>query len=263
MFASQAIAFRSSDAEELDFDPSLRPDEDQIIRIHGFRVPDAIQSALTNPLSVETLAFSTANVERIAGLFVGSLEPTPTVAFQSFNRRQMLMTNGFSIILHGDTFRRLEEPGLILDSRLAALIDGDSLFLRSYAQASRVLDLTNYYSEATNEEIAEFLESDRLHCEDVAALKDAADTWVRRKIAILRRSGAVSQLAPRKVKTAGAEFDVTIVIKRVNGKDTIVLPGDRASLKDLLRFLDEDYYKSPLSDARYVSHSKRKLASSV
>src|SRR5687767_1340772 len=36
LFASQAEVFRSEDEEVLAFDPSLRPAEDQIIRIGGF-----------------------------------------------------------------------------------------------------------------------------------------------------------------------------------------------------------------------------------
>ena len=260
LFESQESAFRSEDAEELDFDPSLRPDEDQIIRIPAFVLPDAIRSALENPLGVTPLSFSPETADRIVGLFVGGLAPNLKVLLQTFNRRQMLTASGLSIILRGDTFRRLDEPGLVLDSRLSAVVDGGDLFLRSYTQAARVLDLTEYYQEATDEEITEFAGSERLYCEDLDGMKAAADTWVRRKVAILAKSGVMAQLSPKKAKTIAAEFKISIGIKRVGGKDRIVLPQDRQALKELLRFLDEDYYKSALSDARYVSHSKRKLA---
>ena len=259
LFQGQEAAFRSDDAEELDFDPSLRPDEDQIIRIPNFSVPDAVRSALENPLSVDVLSFSSASAERVVGLFVGQLKPKVKVLFQTFNRRQVLTTGGFSVVLRGDTFQRLEEPGLILDGRLSAVIAGSDLFIRNYAQAARVLDLTEYYREATDNEITEFVGDERLHCDDPDVLKTVADTWVRRKVAILAKSGVLAKLSPKKAKTIGAEFGVVVGIKRIGGKDRIVLPEDRLALKELLRFLDEDYYKSPLSDAKYVSHSKRKL----
>ncbi len=37
----------------------------------------------------------------------------------------------------------------------------------------------------------------------------------------------------------------------------IVLPTNPTQLRRLLRFLDEDYYESPLSQTRFLSNSKR------
>ena len=37
----------------------------------------------------------------------------------------------------------------------------------------------------------------------------------------------------------------------------IVLPESPSELRKLLRFLDEDYYESPLTQTQYVSNSKR------
>jgi hypothetical protein len=260
LFATQAAAFRSPDDEVLAFDPSLHPGEDQVIKIGAFSVPSQIQQALENPMNVASIAFSAQSVDQIVGLFVGQLQPTLHVRFQAFSRRQMLTTSGLSIILSGNTFKRLEEPGLVLDNRLCALIEGSDLFIRTYAPAARVLDLTSYYREATDEEIDTFAGHERLRCEDTSTLKTAADTWTRRKIALLLKSGLIDSVSPRKAKKLAAEFDVSVLVKKVGGKDKILLPTDRHALKDLLRFLDEDYYKSPLTKTRYVSHSKRKLA---
>jgi hypothetical protein len=82
---------------------------------------------------------------------------------------------------------------------------------------------------------------------------------VRRKVAILSKSEVMAQLSPKKARSVAETFGLAIAVKRIDGKDRIILPVDRRALKDLLRFLDEDYYKSALSDTRYVSHSKRKI----
>jgi hypothetical protein len=263
LFASQTEAFRSTEEEVLAFDPSLRPAEDQIIRIGSFHLPDQIREALSNPMGVTPIAFSAESTDRIVGLFVGDLQPAVRVRFQAFSRRQMLTTSGLSIILSGNTFRRLEEPGLILDNRLCAVVEGTDLFIRTYAAAARVLDLTNYYREATDDEIDEFIGNDRLHCDDVAGLKAAADTWTRRKVAILLKSGVLASVSARRAKEIGAEFKVAITLRKTGGKERIALPTSRRELKDLLRFLDEDYYKSPLTKTRYLSHSKQKLPPAI
>ncbi len=41
------------------------------------------------------------------------------------------------------------------------------------------------------------------------------------------------------------------------GGNRIVIPSNKTELRRLLRFLDEDYYESALSQMRYVSNSKR------
>src|SRR5690606_10765830 len=110
--------FHAADAEVLEFDPSLKPAEDQIIRIGGFALPESISDALNDPISVSPFSFSADTADKIAGLFVGRLAPEPSVLFQVFSRRQVLSSTGWSLILSDDTFRRLEEPGLVLDSRL-------------------------------------------------------------------------------------------------------------------------------------------------
>lgn len=258
LFEVQAIAFSPSGAEVLAFDPALRPAEDQIIRIPDFAVPASIQAAIDDPLSVDVLSFSEDTTVQIVGLFIGRMTPKPRVLLQTFNRRQMLTTKGFSLILSGDTFKQLTEPGLTLDDRLSAVIEGSDLLIRSYIQAARVLDLTDYYSEATDQEVAAFAQHERLYCEDVGALQTAADTWVRRKVALLAQS-EVLKMAAKKIRDAATEFKLDIVVKKVGGKDKIVLPQDRQGLKNLLRFLDEDYYHSPLTAALFVSHSKQKL----
>lgn len=259
LFESQSLEFLWEGIEVIPFDPSLRPDEDQVLQIDNFALPEAITAALRNPLSVPTLAFSVDGLESIAGLFVGEIEPTPRVLFQAFTRRQMLRTSGLSIILSNDTFRRLEEPGLVLDSRLCAVVQGTDLFIRSFAPAARVLDLASYYREATDEELKVFTSNAHLHCEDDAAIQAVADSWVRRTVAILVKSGLLDNISARKARDVASTFDVSIEIKRVNGREKIVLPMDRAGLKDILRVLNDDYYLSALTTTRYVSHSKRRL----
>ncbi|PZR45670.1 hypothetical protein, partial [Paraburkholderia fungorum] len=58
------------------------------------------------------------------------------------------------------------------------------------------------------------------------------------------------------IAKVAVSFDIEIKTQEVDGKPAIVFPETRAELKRVLRFLDEDYYQSPLSDARYISNSK-------
>jgi len=263
VFQTQAAEFTGPSIELLDFDPSLRPDEAHIIRIPQFVLPAPIRAAMENPLGVEPLGVTSETLGQIAGLFVGDLEPAISVRIQSFDRRQVLTAKGLSMILDGNTLRRLAEPGLALDITLSALIEGSDLFLRSYTRAKRVLDLTTYYREATDAELDKFSSHAKVHC-DLASLKKVADSWIRRKVALLLDSPDFKVLSPRKAAGVARKFNLRLAIKKEDGEEHIVIPTeDRKALKDLLRFLDEDYLESPLSGSRFVSHSKRKLKPGV
>lgn len=62
------------------------------------------------------------------------------------------------------------------------------------------------------------------------------------------------------MKPAAQEFNVPFnTITAAGGVEQLILPLQKAELKKVLRFLDEDYYKSPLSSTNFVTNSKRRL----
>ena len=162
-------------------------------------------------------------------------------------------------MLSGDTLTQMTEPGLVLDSQLAAVVDGDSLYFRNFNSAKRVLSLADYYREATDVEVVAFAGHARIHCDDVDGLQAVSDTWIRRRVAILIEEGILDGIRPRAAATVAQRFEVVLTVRRVNGHDKIDLPVNRMELKKVLRFLGEDYYEAPLSGTKYESHSKRRL----
>jgi hypothetical protein len=59
------------------------------------------------------------------------------------------------------------------------------------------------------------------------------------------------------IKAVAIEFNIALELVQDAGAEMIKLPATKAELKTLLRFLDEDYYKSPLSKVQYLTNSKR------
>src|SRR5262245_26203931 len=101
-FVQQASLLKGTDTELVDFHPSLRPDEDHLIRIANFQPPSAIRAALEAPLSVQTLTVNVTTLPTIRGLFVGEIKPRLSVRIQAFDKRQVLSRRGLSMILTGD-----------------------------------------------------------------------------------------------------------------------------------------------------------------
>ena len=81
-----------------------------------------------------------------------------------------------------------------------------------------------------------------------------ANTVIRRKIALIKQSGVLEKFTTEQIVGTAQTFNVAIQTTE-DGK--IILPTNPTQLRRLLRFLDEDYYESPLSQTRFLSNSKR------
>jgi Kiwa KwaB-like protein len=259
LFGSQRDAMMHEGRERSEFAAGYRPDERELSFINHYTLPDPILAAIANPIQCEPLTMEQRAEAPIKGLFAHD-EATNEVLFQVFDRRRLLSTRGFSIILDGDTFRRLEEPGLTLDSKLAAVYSGGRLYFDSFHLASRLLDLSFYYREATDAEIRRFARGAGVVVNNLDGLIAVADSRIRRRIAGILDSGILDQQTPRRIQQAGRDFGLDLRIRRVENQDRLEVPQDKKALKDFLCFLEEDMFKSALTETRYLTNSKRRLA---
>jgi hypothetical protein len=118
----------------------------------------------------------------------------------------------------------------------------------------RVFDLSEYFNEATAEEITTFASHEKLDVANIAEFVAGASAPVRKKIALIRQSGILEKFTTEQIVAAAQNFNVVI---NTSQEGKITLPSNGTELRRLLRFLDEDYYKSPLSETHYISNSKR------
>ena len=117
-----------------------------------------------------------------------------------------------------------------------------------------MFEVDDYFKEATATEVKAFAAHPMLVTADAAAFEAAASSTVRRKIALIVQSGILDKHSVATIIATAKPFKVDIQLD-ANGK--IILPESPSDLRKLLRFLDEDYYESPLTQTQYVSNSKR------
>jgi len=259
-FKRQEDALFASDPDEVAFDPGHRPDEAEISFIEDWEVPEQLARCAHAPLEHQTLTLQTDTTDKISGVFGAEVVGgKPYLFFQTFDRRRVLGGTGFGLLFSNGTFRKLSDPGIVLDRKLVALYRDKRLYFQSYFMARRVLDLSGYYREATNEDLVEFAKLERVDLETPTTLSDNADEWVRRKVAMLRDSNVLNKVPPKKIADEAEAYGLTISVTAKRGKDAIQFPEDKPALKKLLRFLDESYYTSPLSGEKFVANSKRRL----
>ena len=254
-FAGQKEAFFTERPAKVPFEADYIPEDEELLFIRGFRLPEAMKSALLNPLAVDRL--TAEELQDIRGIFTGDAEGHE-VSLQVFDRRRLLSTKGFSLVLEKDAFKKLADAGLTLDNKLAAAVQNGRLYFHSFALARRLFDLSAYYAEATDADLDTFVTHKAALFEDPASLHRSADSWVRKKVALILQSGILDRERPAKIATvAEEEFGLTFQVQTVGNQEKLRFPSDKKALKEMLHFLDADYLTYTLTGTHYLSNSKR------
>ena len=266
LFAEQQAALLN-DRQPIGFTGSYNVDEGEIFTIADYPLPPAIGQAIGNPLTCPVLNLNT-ETHRIKALFSGTwTAANKTANFQVFDAGKLLSNRWTLIglpIQAGDTYKRLEEPGLILQDKLTAHFHNGTLHFSSYHNTKRFLDLADYYREATDTDLDDFAATDLFAFEDEASFKEQADSIIRKKIALLQKNEVLKDLTIANIQTVANNFNAELPEKYhitifVNDDGKLVVPGDKKQLKELIRFLDEDYVTAPLTKRKCLTNSKKYL----
>jgi hydrogenase maturation factor len=71
------------------------------------------------------------------------------------------------------------------------------------------------------------------------------------------QSAILEKVDLEETKKVANVFGIDLKTATVDGKLVLVLPENKAELKKVLRFLDEDYFQSSLLSTPHLSNSKR------
>ncbi|POA35595.1 MULTISPECIES: Kiwa anti-phage protein KwaB-like domain-containing protein [unclassified Pseudomonas] len=255
VFESQGNAFFEGVDTIVSFDGRYVPEEGELLSINDFADVDGLSNAIANPLAIDQYDPATHSLDSVKALFMGRIhESSPQILIQLFERRRLIARSGLAMFFAGNQFQKMTDSGLSLDTKLLAVIEGDTLKFQSFHFARRVFELSEYFKEATNEEVTTFAEHEKLAVGDVAEFLDSAGPQVRKKISLIRQSAVLENFTVQEILAVATTFQFSINLSE-DGR--IEVPTNRTELRRLLRFLDEDYYESPLSRTRFISNSKR------
>lgn len=207
-----------------------------------------------NPLHYPNYDIGRHSIDSIYALFIGTIEEGERfLLFQLFEKRHLISAGKMTLFFDGNTFLKIENPGIVLDNKLLAILHGDQLIFKSFSQLRKVFDVDDLFEEASNADIEMLSELPSISIPDLNGLIASCDSIIRKKIGLIMRSQILETHSPQSIQAAAQGFGINISMD--NGK--IVLPSDRHELKRIIRFLDEDYYEAPISHIKYVSNSKR------
>jgi hypothetical protein len=257
IFSQQEAKFRSAE-DFIDFDGKYKPDDDECLVINDYDDIDGLHNAIANPLGVPEIAPSIDEFESIKALFMGRVDgANRIVVIQAFDKRRILSNKGLSIFHSANVYKKIEGLGLTIGTVTTSILEDDRLLFRNFHAARQIFDLSQYYKEATDDDLKEFAALASVSVADPEQFVASADTWIRRKVSLVMQSGILDKVEFEETKKIAAMFGIDIQTKHEEDVVSLLLPEKKAELKKLLRFLDEDYFQSVLSSTLHLSNSKR------
>lgn len=253
--------FTEQGRDEIPFDGKYKPDPGEILVISGFDDIDGLTEAIANPLSIPEVSPTPEAFGTIKALFSGNVDQNgvASVLIQHFDKKRVISTNGLSIFHAANVYKKIEGIGLTVDSKLTAILRDGALKFHSFHLLRQIFDVSEYYKEATDGDIHQFASMACVMVADSAKLIAISDTWVRRKLWLISQSQILEKVPVSDIKAVAAEFHIELKTEIDDGSEKLVIPDEKKQLKTILRFLDEDYYKSPLLANYYLANSKRPL----
>lgn len=235
--------------EKIEFEGQYRTEEDQVLFISEYKINFIIDKLVIN---FETLKEDDiVNIKCIIFFYDKN-----KIVFQLFDSRKIINPKKFSLIYDNNTFSKLDKKGITISNNIDALFDNNQLFFSSLTNASKIFDLSDYYREVTDLEIEKFKKSDIIvFSQDID--NNLFDSKMRKKLYLIQKNKVVETIKLNFEKVSS--YAKSIGVDEYFKDDKIYFPNDKKKLKTLINFLNDDLYKSNISDLLYETNSKRKV----
>ena len=246
--------------DEIPFDPGYRIEENELFALPDFRMPEWLNRE--SPESIQDLdAINTVpdSMEDICGIvgFAVDRSGQPLHLFQNFSRSRVIQPRRI-LFLDGKSYSTSKDRALSLSSQLAAVHSPQDrkLLFRDFRATNSFLPLSDFYKEASEQEIRGVLSHPLLGPDNIDALASEPSPWFRKRFAMLRDSGLLNQVSASDLQRRASGYPVRVDV--VN--DKVVFPSDKRSAKRLLQFLNEEIFRGAITQTVYETNSKRETA---
>ena len=158
----------------------------------------------------------------------------------------------------GNIFAKMNNSAFIVEDKIHALYEEGKLYFQSYTVANQIFSLIDFVTEATNAEIESFGEIDGINV-NTESIKHIANIKTRRLIKLLSNTDNISAFMRKAPRTKTSLLNKYGVNAQINENKELVLPTNNvADLNRVLEFLNEDIFRSVITDRLYRSNSKKK-----
>lgn len=254
IFTAQEDEFRQGIADEIPFNGSWHPDDDELLTIDIPAEAGIFSAAVNaNAVSIPLVDVAAFDQEGIKAIFTGrGVNGATKVLVQRFTSQQVLERK-FALFQQGNAFRRLSAPAFSLDTSLTCIVEGGKIKFKSQHKLRSIINMIDIYRAATDQEVQDFASHAVFQVANIQAFVHATNQTTRKLINAISSNAVLDNYTVAGIKTAANGTGLDIDVQQ--GK--IVMPVDHAEIKALLQFLNESRYLGPLSGQTYVTNSQR------
>ncbi len=238
------------------FEASYNLESNERFKIETYELPEYLQNESSASIhTLDSISETEDALESIVGIvaFAKDDDDNEIMMFQNFNRSHIIRPT-FSLFQRNDTYNSIDNPGLTLDTKLAAVYNpiNSELVFRSFRITNTFLPLMDFYKEASNTDILNILSHEKFAPENINAFNTSSQ-WFRRRFALLADSRILEEYTVEEIIVHSSDYEVTIEIH----EEKIIFPEDKTHAKRLLQFLNEEIFKGAITDKLYETNSKR------
>ncbi len=257
--------------EQVPFTPSYKTEEAEVFFHEEFTASDDFKKAASNrqqfdEFKKDQLDKKDMTLKAILGIHKNISDETTTYYLQQTDRRHILdRKKWYPMVYLQNKYSRMDDHALTIGDHLTAVVTPTGkLLFRSFRDASQLLDLDGFFKAATDGDIKNILEIEKVANppDDIQKIIDLCDDTMRRRFSIIQYEGTLAG-DNVKVQTVAAKAKHIVGLEiKMKGKppSKMLFPTQKEQLKLFLKFLCQDFYESILTGDRCVSNSHRKLS---
>lgn len=251
----------TENTQELDFDPGYKLESHERFKLENFVPPEYLAdenaSTIHNLDPIDGSQRFIGFIKAVVG-FARDEERGEVILFQNFTKSHVIRPGRF-IFLQGNIYMTTENPGLTLDTKLAAIywIENKKLLFRNFRSTNSFLPLADFYKEATEQEIREILTHEKIASENAEETAKNISPWFSKRFAMLRDSHVLDNYTVQQIFDHSREYGISIRIDNSNGIDKLIFPAEKTAAKKLLQFLNEELFRGAITDKLFETNSKR------
>lgn len=236
-----------------------------------FLIPDfseglEILAAIERPSAIAEWDSNGMSMHNVKAIFTGkakTTDETETEAYiQYFDKRQIIDTGKTFvqfITQQKNQFSSLKKPGFSIGEKIDAVLTSSGEFsFNSFYIVRRFFDMSEYYREATQDDLDSFVNHEKLKFKCADTFKDIADSQIKRKILLINGSGILNSYSIEELVQCATSINISLEIEGVESDKKLLVPEGKREIKQLLNFLDQGYFNTLITKEIMFTNSKRK-----
>lgn len=254
LFQNQYLDF-TRETEIVEFQGSYKTQKGELNQISDYDLPKPYQHALSNPSNIEILDLNNTQESPKALMASIDIDGSSIIIFHKVSTKNVLET-AFSIWQSGDIFKKIDERVFTLDNKVVASYDGKDLLFNSFTQIRSFLPVDDYYEEATQSDLDDFVAVEEFAFTDEQRFRDGLSALSRKKIKQIQDNKIMENTTPKRIKKQSKKYNIDISF---NDLGQVIFPKDVSQCKKIISFLNEEYATSVLTERKILMNSKQYL----